>query len=145
MNSPLSLAAVGVVGSVLVGLLTLAGVRIQARNQQKSTEANVGLEALVAALAEHRAIATDAKADAAAARANSEEAVQEAKSARYEATVAREQNERLEADVLGLVDYLRLIWDGVLAGTVPPAPPIPARLRHLLSPSDFTTPTAEKD
>lgn len=46
---------------------------------------------------------------------------------------------RAEADTIAAVAYIRLMWRGILDGSVPPHPRIPQYLSHLLTDDDFPT------
>lgn len=140
MNGPVVVTIVSVIGTVIAAWLAYQGRKTEVRSQAKTTEVSVGASSLAEAVEAWKAIAEDAKSTAVAARTEAAEALRRSAAAEYEARAAREQNERLEMDILSLVGYLRAMWSGFVNGTVPPHLPIPERLRHILSDSDFPSP-----
>lgn len=126
-------AIVGALSGVVVAAITLLGVRVQARSQQTTGAASVGATELIAAVQTWQQIAERAEIKA-------DEAIRRSSAAEYEARTARELNERLQQDTVALVSYLHATWAGVLTKRVPPHLPIPDRLRHLLSDTDFPPP-----
>jgi hypothetical protein len=77
---------------------------------------------------------------ATAAMARAAAADEKADAARSEAAEARHQAKQAQSDVLGLVAYTRSMWVGITRGTVPPHPPIPHLIRHILTDDDFPPP-----
>ena len=132
MNAIL-IAVVAALSSSVVAALTYLGVRIQSRSQKDTATVSVGATELIAAVEKWQQIAERAEIKA-------DEAIRRSGAAEYEARTARELNERLQQDTVALVSYLHATWAGVLTKRVPPHLPIPNRLQHLLSDTDFPPP-----
>lgn len=107
------------IGAVVVAYLGYAAKQAESKNNKDKQ----GIEALTAAIQEWKSIA--------------ERAERKAELAYQEAKAARESAERAEHDTVALIKYMRVLWQGVINGTVPPPPPIPENLKHLISSADF--------
>ena len=107
----------------------------RAREDNAPITAADQLKAMLVSVTEATATATDARDRAMAAEETADIAAREARSA----TLRAEQAER---DVLGLAQYIRTMWVGITHGTVPPHPPIPHLIRHILTDDDFPPPPA---
>jgi hypothetical protein len=81
---------------------------------------------------------------ATAAMSRAAVAEEKADAASREAAEARGQALQAQSDVLGLVTYTRNMWVGITRGTVPPHPPIPHHIRHILTDDDFPPPPPPK-
>jgi hypothetical protein len=141
-------------GSVLVALIAVWAKRLEAKSGSESTGLTTGATLLEAAVREWMAVATEAKSNAATATSHAQAAEQraaaaetEARNAGAEAGRSADEAQKARRDAHSLVAYTRAMWAGILAGTVPPAPPVPDHLTHLLDPDDFPwpkgTPTAD--
>ena len=91
------------------------------------------LKALLDQFGEVSEMAAQAMERSAAAEETSDMAMREARSAVHRA-------EQAESDVRGLAAYVRTMWVGITVGTVPPHPPIPHLIRHILTDDDFPPP-----
>ena len=107
--------------------------KAQARLDGAPVAAADRLASLLTRMEEISGKATDAMERAMSAEETADMASREARSAIHRA-------EQAESDVQGLVAYMRLMGAGILNGSVPPRPPIPHHIRHLLSDQDFPSP-----
>lgn len=119
LDASILTAILGVTGTISVAILAFLAKNVEARNAKEKT----GLDALVGAVAEWRAIAEHAQITA-------DKAMEEAK-------LARAAAEQAERDTISLIEYLRKTWKGFMDGTIPPPLPIPRRLQHLITMEDF--------
>lgn len=124
-------------GAVITAVLALAGMyvvkRIDSRTTRETTAVD-GYKDLVADLREKVRLDRE-DADR---RISALEASDAAKGVRLDSL--RTDLDEVVEDRHQLVDYLRHLWRWVVAGSMPPPPPVPDHLRDILPEDEWTWP-----